>query len=54
MEAEALPMVRSLNLSMDDQPAIPPPAPCLTYSGEDWGAKIHLVCFGKKKILVIP
>lgn len=47
MEAEAMPMVKSLNLSKDDPPAIPPPAPCVTYSGEDWGVRIHLVCFGK-------
>lgn len=47
MEAEALPMVKSLNLTQDNPPAIPPPAPCVTYSGQDWGANIHLVCFGE-------
>ena len=47
MEAEALPMVKSLNLTQDTPAAIPPPAPCVTYSGQDWGANIHLVCFGK-------
>jgi len=47
MEAEALPMVKSLNLVKDNPPAIAPPAPCVTYSGTDWGVKIHLVCFGK-------
>ena len=40
-------MVKSLNLSKDNPPAIPGPAPCVTYSGSDWGAAIHLVCFGK-------
>lgn len=47
MEAEALPMVESLKLVKDEPSAIPPPAPCVTYSGTDWGAAIHLVCFGK-------
>lgn len=46
MEAEASPLVKSLNLKLDDPPVIPPPAPCLSYSGEDYGATIHLVCFG--------
>lgn len=46
MEAEALPMVKSLNLKKDDPSRIPPPAPCVSYSGTDWGMNIHLVCFG--------
>jgi hypothetical protein len=41
-------MVKSLNLRRDDPPRIPPPAPCVSYSGEDWGASIHLVCFGER------
>lgn len=49
MEAEALPMVKGLGLKLDDPPIIAPPAPCLTYSGDDWGCRIHLVCFGKCK-----
>lgn len=49
MEAEALPMVKSLNLVKDDPPVIAPPAPCISYSGSDWGMKVHLVCFGKCK-----
>ena len=47
MEAEAQPMIESLRLKLDDPPVIAPPAPCLSYSGEDFGAKIHLVCFGE-------
>jgi 5'-methylthioadenosine nucleosidase len=47
MEAEALPMVQSLKLTRDEPCAIPPPAPCVSYSGADWGAAVHLVCFGK-------
>ncbi len=46
MEAEASPLVKSLNLKLDNPVVIPPPAPCLSYSGEDFGATIHLVCFG--------
>ncbi len=46
MEAEAAPLIKRLNLKLDDPPVIPPPAPCLSYSGEDFGATIHLVCFG--------
>jgi len=50
MEAEALPMVKSLKLVKDDPPVIPPPAPCVSYSGTDWGLEIHLVCFGTQSI----
>ncbi|GAB4823716.1 hypothetical protein N2152v2_010762 [Parachlorella kessleri] len=49
MEAEASPLIHSLGLKLDDPPAILPPAPCLSYSGECFGAAIHLVCFGKCK-----
>lgn len=49
MEAEAMPMVKTLNLLRDTPPAIAPPAPCHTFSGQDWGMNIHLVCFGKCK-----
>ena len=49
MEAEALPMVKSLDLKKDDPPAIPPPAPCVTYSGEHTGVQVHLVVSGKCK-----
>ena len=47
MEAEAMPMVKSLNLTLDDPPRIAPPAPSVSYSGEDFGARIHLVCCGE-------
>jgi 5'-methylthioadenosine nucleosidase len=47
MEAEAMPMIERLGLKKDDPPVIAPPAPCISYSGTDWGMKIHLVCFGK-------
>ena len=42
-----MPMVKSLNLTLDDPPRIAPPAPSVSYSGEDFGAKIHLVCCGE-------
>lgn len=47
MEAEALPLVTHLGLKKNDPPAIPPPAPCVSFSGSDWGMDIHVVCFGK-------
>lgn len=47
MEAEALPMVEHLKLKKNDPPVIPSPAPCVSFSGSDWGMDIHLVCFGK-------
>lgn len=50
MEAEAAPMVKALNLQKDNPPRIPPPAPCISYSGTDWGMNIHLVVFGKCKV----
>ena len=43
-------MVKSLKLVKDDPPVIPPPAPCVSYSGTDWGLEIHLVCFGAQAI----
>ncbi|KAL4423462.1 hypothetical protein ABPG77_005414 [Micractinium sp. CCAP 211/92] len=49
MEAEAMPMVKSLGLAADEPPSIPPPAPCHSFSGEHAGARVHLVCFGKCK-----
>lgn len=47
MEAEAQPLVKSLNLKLDDPPVISPPAPCVSYSGTEFGAAIHLVVFGE-------
>jgi 5'-methylthioadenosine nucleosidase len=47
MEAEALPMVKALELQLDEPPQIPPPAPCLTYSGQHAGITVHLVVAGK-------
>lgn len=50
MEAEAAPMVDSLGLKRDEPAAIPPPAPCVTYSGQLHGSQVHLVTFGKCKV----
>ena len=33
MEAEALPVIDGLGLTRDDPPAVPPPAPCVSFSG---------------------
>ena len=46
MEAEAAPLVKRLELKLDSPPVIAPPAPCVSYSGQEYGATIHLVCFG--------
>lgn len=41
MTAEALPMVERLGLQPDK--AFAPPAPCVSWSGEQFGLHIHLV-----------
>ncbi len=43
MEAEAKPMVELMGLKEDDPPIIPRPAPCVSYSGDYAGIKVHVV-----------
>lgn len=43
-------MVKSLNLKKDDPGVIAPPAPCISYSGTDWGINVHLVSFGTCRV----
>lgn len=45
MTAEALPMVERLKLQPDDQFASP--APCLSWSGKQFGLHIHIVQNGE-------
>jgi 5'-methylthioadenosine nucleosidase len=56
MEAEALPVIAGLGLARDDPPAIPPPAPALSWSGtvkgtaagsENHALAVTVVCPGK-------
>lgn len=52
MEAEAAPLIERLSLTKDDPAAIAPPAPCVSFTGKDFGATIHLVVFGELASLV--
>ena len=46
MEAEAAPLIEHLGLTLQKD-AIPPPAPCVVYSGAQDGAQVHVVVNGK-------
>ena len=46
MEAEAAPLLEALQLSRDDPPRIPPPAPCISFSGRVQDLDVHIVCNG--------
>ena len=52
MTAEALPMVERLGLQQDD--VFASPAPCLSWSGEQFGLQIHLVQNGQQMHLHTP
>ena len=49
MTAEALPMVERLGLQQDA--VFPSPAPCLSWSGKQFGLQIHLVQNGQQMLL---
>ena len=53
MEAEAAPIVESLGLQQDVPAAIPPPAPCVTYSGSLHGMRVHVVTNGKCRFTAV-
>ena len=46
MEAEAAPLLEALQLSRDEPPRIPPPAPCISFSGRVQDLDVHIVCNG--------
>lgn len=46
MNAEAAPLVSALNLQKDNPPRIPPPAPCVTYSGKHHDLDVTVVWSG--------
>ncbi len=54
MEAEAQPLVERLALSRDEPSRIPPPAPCVTFSGTCFGISVHLVCNGARAAACPP
>ncbi len=47
MEAEAAPLLDALQLSRDEPPRIPPPAPCISFSGRVQDLDVHIVCNGE-------
>ncbi|KXZ47923.1 hypothetical protein GPECTOR_32g536 [Gonium pectorale] len=49
MEAEAQPLIQALGLKEDAPPKIVGPAPCVTFSGEHDGLKVHVVWNGKDR-----
>ena len=49
MEAEAAPLLEALQLSRDDPPRIPPPAPCISFSGRIQDLDVHIVCNGERQ-----
>lgn len=46
MQAEAAPLIAALGLKQDSPPRIPPPGPCVTYSGSHAGLDVHVVWSG--------
>jgi len=54
MEAEAQPLVERLALNRDEPSRIPPPAPCVTFSGTCFGISVHLVCNGARAAACPP
>ncbi len=48
MEAEAAPLLEALQLSRDEPPRIPPPAPCISFSGRVQDLDVHIVCNGDR------
>lgn len=46
MEQEAQPLLDALQLARDEPPRIPPPAPCVSFSGRYADLDVHVVCNG--------
>ena len=46
MEQEAQPLLDALQLQRDEPPRIPPPAPCVSFSGHYAELDVHVVCNG--------
>lgn len=43
-----MPVIAGLGLTRDDPPAVPPPAPCVSFSGTVGGVAVHVVCNGAR------
>ena len=46
MEQEAQPLLDMLKLQKDEPARIPPPAPCVSFSGSYADLDLHVVCNG--------